>query len=55
MIGNLQFRHAFNVCKKLQKALVIGLAMQLLHQLGCDWTDNGCMFLHQGTNKLINQ
>ena len=28
--------------------------MQQLYQLGCDWTDNGCMFLHQGTIVLIN-
>ena len=26
--------------------------MQLLYCLGCDWTDNGCMFLHQDTDVL---
>ena len=28
--------------------------MQQLYQLGCDWPDIGCMFLHQGANVLIN-
>ena len=26
--------------------------MQQLHHLGCDWTDNGRMILHQGTDIL---
>ena len=28
--------------------------MQHLHNLGCDWTDGGHMFLHQGAYMLIN-
>ena len=28
--------------------------MQQLYQLGCDWTDNGCIFLHKGGNVLMN-
>ena len=33
--------HIFIVCKNLQKELVIGLAMQQVYHLGCDWTGNG--------------
>ena len=29
--------------------------MQQYYQLGCDWTDNSHMFLHQGTNVLFQQ
>ena len=28
--------------------------MQQLHHLGHDWSDNGCMILHQGTDILIS-
>ena len=34
------------------KQLVVGLYMQQLNDLGCDWTDNGLMFLHQDTDIL---
>ena len=54
MIGNLQVRHTFIVCKNLQKELVIGLAMQQLYWLGCDWTSRSHMYLHQDENVLIN-
>ena len=54
MIGNLQFMYMFIVCTQLQKELIFKLYMQQLHQLGCDWVDNGCMFLPQGANALIN-
>ena len=53
-IGKSQFRHMFIVCKRLQKELVIGLDMQHLHHLGCDCTNDGQMFLHQGVNILSN-
>ena len=39
--------------KNLKKELVIGLDMQQLFQLGCDWANSGHMFLDQGTNVLI--
>ena len=54
MTGNLQFRHTFIVHKNLHKELITELGMQQLHQIDCNWTDNGHMFLHQGTNVLIN-
>ena len=38
----------------LQKEHATGLNMQQLHHLGCGWTDNGWMFLHQGIDTLIN-
>ena len=38
------------MCKKLGIELVIGLDMQQLHHIGCDWTDNGWMFLQQGAD-----
>ena len=25
-----------------------------MYQLGCAWTDNGCMFLYQSINVLVN-
>ena len=53
MIGNLQFRHTFVVCNNLEKELNIWLDMWQLYQLGCYWTDNGHMLLHQGMNVLI--
>ena len=28
--------------------------MQQIYRLGCDWTDNGHMFIHQGESILIN-
>ena len=40
------------MCKKLHKEL--GIDMQQLHHLGCDLTDDGQMFLHQGTDICIN-
>ena len=43
-IGKSQYGHTFIVCKRLQKELVIGLDMQQLHHLGCDWTNDGWMF-----------
>ena len=48
--------HARNisVCKNLWKDPIFRLDMQQLYQLGCDWTDIGCMFLHQSTQILIN-
>ena len=52
-IDNSQLKNTFIECKKLQKELVTGLDMQL-HCLPCDWTDNGQMFLHQGTNVFIS-
>ena len=39
-------------CKKLQKELVIGLDMQQLYHLGCDWTKEGLLFLNQGADIL---
>ena len=39
---------------KLQKGLVTGLDMQQSQHLGCDWTDDRLMFLHQGNDMLIN-
>ena len=40
--------------KNLRKELFIRLDMQHLYQLGCDWTDTGNMFLHQGANVLTD-
>ena len=40
-IHKSQFRYTFIVCKKLQNELVIGLDMQQLHCLGCEWTNDG--------------
>ena len=41
------------MCKNLQKDLVIVPDMQQFHQLGYNWTANGWMLLHQGTNILL--
>ena len=46
--------HTFIVFKNLQKECVIDLDIKQLHHLGCDWVDNGQMFLHQSANILIN-
>ena len=54
IVGRLQLRHTFTMCKKLQNELLIGLDMQLLHCLGYDWTNDGWMFLHWGMDILIN-
>ena len=43
----------FILCKNLQKPF-IGLDMKVICHLGCDWTEDGEMFLHQGTWVLIN-
>ena len=53
-MGKVQFRHTFIVCKNLLKELIIGLDIQQFYQLGCNWTDDGCLVLPQGTNILIN-
>ena len=44
MISKPQFRHTFIICKKMQQ----------LHHVGCDWTNDRQMFLHQGTDIHIN-
>ena len=54
MTGNFQFRHTFIVFNNLQRELIIGLGMQQLYQLVCDWTDSDHALLHQGTIVLIN-
>ena len=46
-IGKSQLKHTFIVCKKIKKELFIGLDMQKLYHLGCDWTDNGQMIWNQ--------
>ena len=40
--------------EKLQKELFIGFDMQQVHCLGCNWTNNGCMFLHHSSDILIS-
>ena len=52
MLVDAKFAHTFIVSKILQKELVMGLNMQPVHHLGCDWTENNYMFLHQGTNQF---
>ena len=37
-----------------KKQVVLRLDMQQAHCLHCNWTENGHMFLHQGTYVLIN-
>ena len=54
MIGNHKFKYTLILCETLQKEIIIRHDMQQLYQLGCDWTDNNCMFLHQGVKVLIN-
>ena len=51
---NLPARQTFIGCKNLQKELIIHLYIQILYLLGCNWTDNGCIFIHQVANVLIN-
>ena len=40
--------------EKFQKEFVIGLDMQQLHCLGCDWIDSGRMFWNQGIDILVS-
>ena len=54
MLAGTQFMHTFIMCNNLQEELIMGLDMQQLHHLGCNWTENGFMFLHQGPSILIN-
>ena len=46
MISKLQFRQTSIVCQNLQKELIIGIDMQQLFSLHCDWTYNGHVFIH---------
>ena len=52
-IGKSQFKYTSIMCRKFQRKLVIGLDVQQLLHLDCDWTDDGEIFLHQGTDLLI--
>ena len=40
-ITKFQFEHTLIYVKSYEKKLFIGLNMQQLHHLGCDWTANG--------------
>ena len=51
---HIQFMHTFIVCKNTWKELVVGLDMQHLYHLGCDWPESHHKFLHQGAQVFIN-
>ena len=54
MIGNAQFMHTLIKCRNLQKEILIGLDVQQLHHLNCDWRESDHMFLHQGVYVISN-
>ena len=43
----------YTVFKIPQNELVVGIDMLQLHCLGCKWTENGHIFLHQSADILI--
>ena len=47
-IGGTSVTHSFFICEHLTKDLITGLDMQLIYRLGCDWTAEGKLYLHQG-------
>ena len=40
--------HSFIACKHFTEDLVIGLYMQQMYGIGCNWITEGKMYLHQG-------
>ena len=54
VIAKSQFRHTFVVCKKLQQEQILVLMCNYYPIYFVTGTNDGQMFLHQGTNILIN-
>ena len=53
-IGNTSKSHTFILCKHLTKDVVIWLDMHHINRMGCGWTEEGRLYLHQGCNILIS-
>ena len=53
VLGPKSFRHSFIVCHDLTSSLILGLDFSSQQQIGSDWTPDGCMYLHQEKEKLI--
>ena len=53
-MGGASMTDSFIMCKYLTKDVVIGLDIQQIYRIGCNWTEDGKVYLHHGQNILIN-